>query len=225
MINSWLPILLFTIQVIFLFFTSRIAIVELFHILSILLRKRDVVFSLLAVLFLPGTIVHEMSHFLMAILLFLPVGEIRIMPEWEKNQIQLGRVTYGKKDFIRSILVGIAPFFGALFFFWFTGAFNLFPSGNLLQNLVMGYLVFTVAFNMFSSQQDLVDIIYIIPLTVILGVLIYILNLDITKFFSPQIMGGISMLLQSVNFYITISLGINAAIIIIIRSLRFLIKR
>ncbi len=217
------PYVLFAIQIILLFFLSRAMILQLFYLLERVTRNRDFVFSVLAVVFLPGTIVHEMSHFLAAIVLLLPVGEIRIMPEWEKNHIQFGRVTYGKKDIIRSILVGIAPFFGALGFFWFLGAFRLFPSDNPLLTILLGYFVFAVSANMFSSRQDLVDLVYIVPIAVIAWVFVYVTGISLA--IPSSFISNVSLLLQTVNFYITISLGLHIGAIILFRSLRIMFKK
>lgn len=196
---------------------------EFFYFLHFFTRSRDIIFSLLAVFFLPGTIVHEMSHFIAAIVLFLPVGEIRIMPEWKENHVQLGRVTYGKKDVIRGVLVGIAPLFGALFFFWFLNAFRIFPSSNLIMNVIFGYLVFTVSANMFSSKQDLVDLIYVIPIGLIVAAIVYITGIKID--FPVKAIEYVANLLNSVNFYITMSLGIHVVSIIFFKSLRYIARR
>lgn len=217
------PYVLFAIQTVLLFFLSRAMILQLFYLLEGMTRNRDFVFSVLAAVFLPGTIVHEMSHFLAAMVLLLPVGEIRIMPEWKKNHIQFGRVTYGKKDIIRSILVGIAPFFGALGFFWFLGAFRLFPSEHLFMTILLGYLVFAVSANMFSSKQDLVDLIYIIPLAGVLWGFVYVTGIRFA--IPPAFVSSVSILLQTVNFYITISLGLHIGALILFRSLRLILKK
>lgn len=218
-------IALFAAQIILLYFLSHAMIQEFYYALHLFTRNNDFIFATLAVFFLPGTIVHELSHFLAAIILFLPVGEIRIMPEWDKNHIQLGRVTYGKKDFIRGILVGIAPFFGALFFFWLLGAFKLFPSANILLTVVMGYLLFAVSANMFSSRQDLIDLVYLIPLVAVAAALIYVTGINVGRLIPQQAIGTAALLLQSVSFYITISLGIHLAAIVFFKSLRLLIRK
>lgn len=220
-----LTIALFAVQIILLYVISRRMLVEFYYSLYLFTRNKNLSFSVLAVFFLPGTVLHEISHFFTAIILLLPVGEIRIMPEWDKNYIQFGRVTYGKKDFVRSILVGVAPFFGALFFFWFLGAFRLFPSANMALNISMGYLIFAVSSNMFSSKQDLTDLIYIIPLFIVAAAVIYITGFNFSSVLSSQVIGDIAKLLQRINFYITISLGIHLAVILFFKSLRLILKR
>src|SRR3989338_5872404 len=129
--NFLLTLLLFFFVICILYAVSQYMVNELFHFLYLFIRRRDVIFSTIAVIFLPGTILHELSHYLAATVLRLQVGEVHIMPAWKENNLQLGRVTYKKADAMRSIAVGVAPFFGALFFFWFVGAFYLFLHTNI----------------------------------------------------------------------------------------------
>src|SRR3989344_2487342 len=130
-------------------------------------------------LFFPGTVVHEISHFLMASMLFLKVRSIEIFPKWEKNEIKLGSVQYEKKDFVRGILVGISPFFAGVLFFWSVSGLKLFPSQNVFLNLIFLYLIFTVSSMMFSSKRDLVDLIYIFPLLIFSYGFYYIFDLKL----------------------------------------------
>src|SRR4051812_13086785 len=116
MSQNSLLLLFFVIQLIGLYFVSRQTIKELF----IFLRKflpNGAAFTIITILFLPGTALHEMAHFITALILFLHVREISILPEFQKDQIKLGKVIYEKKDIFRGILVGVAPiFFGLLIF-------------------------------------------------------------------------------------------------------------
>ena len=142
------------------------------------------------------------------------------MPSWKENHLQLGRVTYKKTDVVRSIIVGVAPFFGALFFFWFVGAFHLFPSTHNIITLFFGYLLFSVSANMFSSKQDLVDLIYIIPLFLIAGAVFYITNIKISVAFPEVWLQNTADLLQRINIYITISVAIHIVMILVFKSLK-----
>lgn len=215
-----LSFFLFLIVILILYFVSRYMLTEFFHFLHLFIRRRDLIFSTIAVIFLPGTILHELSHYLAATILFLQVGEIHIMPSWKENHLQLGRVTYKKTDVVRSIIVGVAPFFGALFFFWFVGAFYLFPSTHIAITLFFGYLLFSVSANMFSSKQDLVDLIYVIPLFLIAGAVFYITNVRISVSVPDVWLQNTADLLQRVNIYITISITIHAIMVLIFKSLR-----
>lgn len=217
-----LTLLLFFILIFILYGVSRTMTTEFFHFLHLFIHRKDIIFSTIVVLFLPGTIVHELSHYLCATILRLQVEEVHIMPTWKENHLQLGRVTYRKADVVRSILVGVAPFFGALFFFWFVGAFHLFPGSNVFFTIVMGYLLFSVSANMFSSKQDLIDLIYMIPICLIAGAIFYITNIKISVEIPSLWLQNIANLLQTVNIYITISIVIHVAMILVFKSFKVL---
>lgn len=64
------------------------------------------------VLMLPGTIIHELSHWIMAEILRVPTGEITILPDYEaldKQEKRLGSVATAKSDPFRGFLIGMAP--------------------------------------------------------------------------------------------------------------------
>jgi len=69
----------------------------------------NVVALVLFILFLPGIIVHELSHLLMARLLGLRAGRFRVWPEVQRNSIGLGSVSVEQADALRGSLVGAAP--------------------------------------------------------------------------------------------------------------------
>ena len=62
------------------------------------------------ILFLPGTLVHELSHWLMAKLLAVHTGRVEIWPQVKQNgAVWLGTVQVGRADPLRSSLIGLAP--------------------------------------------------------------------------------------------------------------------
>lgn len=62
-------------------------------------------------LLLPGIVLHELSHALMARLVGLKVGRLSLGPRRSgPSSLQLGSVTIGKADAFRESLVGLAPF-------------------------------------------------------------------------------------------------------------------
>ncbi len=103
------------ILVIFLFlFLSwiRNLISHQFTAVSLLLTKNPtpaiIIYSLL---FLPGTIIHELSHLFTASLLRVRTGKINILPSlnYQQRQIRLGSVQIEKTDFVRQTFIGAAP--------------------------------------------------------------------------------------------------------------------
>lgn len=70
---------------------------------------------LYTILMLPGTIIHELSHWLVAEILQVRTGAITIFPEWEEKEAgateqRLGSVETVQTDPLRGFLIGLAPF-------------------------------------------------------------------------------------------------------------------
>lgn len=217
--------LIFIIQLTALFFLSRKTINRLFFFFHSFLNHEKTVFLLLSLIFFPGTILHELAHFFAATILFLNVRDLQIFPHFERDEIKLGQVAYEKKDFLRSIMVGIAPILAGLFFFFFLSFFKLFPSGNLWQNLFFGYLVFVISSTMFSSKKDLVDFIYIIPTVLIFLGVIYVFDIKLDFIFkNKNLLVTFSSFLEKINFYLLLSLLINFFIYLFLTILKSLKK-
>jgi len=212
------------VMLVALFFISRQTSNEIFYFLRKFIKTDSVVFGIVSFFFLPGTILHEFSHFFMAIILFLPVHKIQILPEFEKNYIKLGKVLYEKKDVIRGVIVGIAPLIGALLFFWFLSVFHLFPQQNVWLTILLGYIIFSVSSAMFSSQQDLIDLIYVIPFFALFGAIIYIFNINFDFIFHNRVfIRNVNEFIRNIQFYIVFSLIIHGIVIIVLKSLRKLL--
>ena len=69
-----------------------------------------------SILVLPGTVIHELSHWLIAEILQVRTGEIVILPELasEGKEERLGSVQTERTDPLRGFLIGIAPFLTGL---------------------------------------------------------------------------------------------------------------
>lgn len=214
---------IFFIQIILLYFISHKVIDEFFLVLHSFFHRKNTAYVCIAIIFFPGTLIHELSHFLFATVLFLRVHEVRVLPQWRGRELHLGSVTYEKGDIVRSILVGVAPFFGAFFFFWEIHAFRLFPHNQIGMNIMFGYLIFVVSSNMFSSKQDLIDLGYLVPFFIITSVLYYVFGLPLSISIPSFLFTFFSRSLQIINFYITISLVIQFCILVFIKSFRYIL--
>jgi hypothetical protein len=220
--NISIALLLFFIQIIGIYFISRITINNLFYLLKRIFNNDKIVFSLISLFFIPGTLFHEISHFFAATVLFLRVREIAILPKFHDHGIILGSVIYDKKDVIRSILVGLAPFFAGIAFFWCISLFQLFPNVNIWITLGIGYLIFSISSIMFSSKKDLQDIVYLIPIGIIVAGIIYIFQIDFRFVFSENLILFIEKFVTQINGYLFISIIIHAILIVVLKGLRFI---
>ena len=135
--------------------------------------------NLLSFVFLPGIIIHELSHLLAAAILFVPVGDMEFTPQKSDNGVKLGSIEIAKTDPIRRSLIGFAPVFVGLMLV--VGSVYLFSSNlSFFQNkdlyiyviviLILVYLLFAVSNTMFSSSRDMEGAVEIlITLLIIFG--------------------------------------------------------
>ncbi|MFZ2199421.1 MAG: hypothetical protein WAV40_01380 [Microgenomates group bacterium] len=73
--------------------------------------------TLYSILVLPGTIIHELSHWIVAEVLGVRTGKITIFPDFSDNDngsSRLGSVSTQRSDPFRAFLIGVAPFISGL---------------------------------------------------------------------------------------------------------------
>nr|WP_290667346.1 hypothetical protein [Ardenticatena sp.] len=87
--------------------TTR-AIITFFYLLT---NSERAAYYIYALILLPGTLLHESSHWLMAKLMRVETTGLSLVPRFENGQLVMGHVLVRKSDPIRSALVGIAPLF------------------------------------------------------------------------------------------------------------------
>jgi len=207
---------LFLLLIVSTYFISRKSINSFFYFLNIFIKNRKIVFSIISVFFFPGTIIHELAHFFCAIVLMLKIKEVNVFPKIEGNSIKLGSVIYEKKDTLRGILVGMAPIILGLGIFLWLSFFNLFPHDDFYINILLIYLIYIVSTTMFSSKRDLVDIVYLIPLLIVLSAVIYVFNIKIDFVFNNlSFINNATLILGRINYYLLISVVINIMLIVI----------
>lgn len=194
------------------YFAARKSLNTLVSLLDNFL-PRGLIFAAISLLFFPGTVIHEGAHAITALCLLLPVKSIHLIPEWDHKSIKLGHVVYEKRGLWRSIIVGLAPLPFGLLALWFILMWNV-------PVWLTGYLMFVITSTMFSSKSDLVDVIYIIPLLIVLG---------IVWFFFPSLVEGLSgfILAQkefvaaissaviTTYYYVAVAIAIHVVIILV----------
>src|SRR5690349_5362698 len=109
MINPLVLLGLLILEVGSLYLFSRLLTRSLAQIFYHLTRSESQTIQLLALMFVPGTLVHELSHILVAGAMLVPVGEISITPKVEGDRIKLGTAEVGECDPFRRAIIGIAP--------------------------------------------------------------------------------------------------------------------
>ncbi len=189
-------LILLIIEVFILYLLMRRATSKIFNLIYRLIKNKNLTTYIFAIIFLPGTFIHEMSHFLVALFLLVPVGQIELMPKFEEREIKMGSVPVGKTDPIRRTLIGIAPII--------LGMIIIFVSTPLsIAWYFHAYIAFEVGNSMFSSKKDLEGVLSVfIVLAIIFGILYY-LGLRVNINIDPQIF-------KMADLYLLVPIGIDA---------------
>jgi hypothetical protein len=149
---------------------------EIQAILYLLTKRIDLALAIFSIIFLPGVLLHELSHYLMAKLLRVPVGRFSIIPQpLADGRLRLGYVETAPTDFVRDAMIGAAPLITGSVFVAYAGLINLdFASYWVQIDLteissfiyvlseavnqpdfwIWFYLIFVVSSTMFPSETD-----------------------------------------------------------------------
>lgn len=112
-----------------------------------------------SVIFLPGTIIHELSHWIVAEILRVPTGEITILPSLAEvgDTQRLGSVRTGRSDPFRGFLIGIAPFISGLLILFVLGQLlaGIWGTGvPFWQLFLLVYGIIVIGNSMMVSKED-----------------------------------------------------------------------
>jgi hypothetical protein len=181
------------------------------------------------VLVLPGVVLHEVSHWLMATLLGVRVSKFRLGPvrQGRSNRVSLGSVRVGKVDPLRASLIGLAPLLGASAAILLVGnqvlgldevAASL--SGGGVEELWSGvqqvmrvpdawlwlYLIFAISNAMLPSESDMSTV---RPILIFLGIAaaIYLVAAGV-----PSIPPGVREAVDAVAGYLASAFGLTLAV-------------
>ena len=99
---------------------------EIQTLLFLLTKRIDLSLTIFAILFLPGVLIHELSHYGMARILNVPVGKLSLIPQpLADGRLRLGYVETGSTDFFRDSLIGAAPLIAGSFVVAYAGLIHL----------------------------------------------------------------------------------------------------
>jgi hypothetical protein len=148
---------------------------EIQSVLLLLTRHREVSLALFSLLFFPGVLLHEFSHYLIARLLGVRTGRFSMLPTpLPDGRLRLGFVETASVDFVRDALIGAAPLITGGVFVAYAGIqrlqLTLLWESLAYQNLSIKsvlifiltqpdfwlwfYLAFTVSSMMLPSSSD-----------------------------------------------------------------------
>ena len=161
----------------------------------------------------------------MAMILHLKIRDIQMFPQWKHSEIKLGSVIYEKKDVFRSILVGVSPLFVGLGVLWWLYTLGLYQTSSILQIMGVSYLVFVISTTMFSSKQDLIDILYLIPILVLIFAVIYVFQGEFRSLFRLIEVEGVARFMYAIRTYLIVAIGIHIGIIVISKCMRVFLNK
>ncbi len=217
---------------------------EIQAILIVITRRADIALALFSLLFLPGVILHETSHFVSARLLGVRTGHFSIIPQpLPDGKLRMGYVETASTDIVRDSLIGSAPFFvGCLFVLYvaliplgLASVWTEFVKGDLVVltdavgSMYMRpdfwlwfYLVFVVSSTMFPSASDRrawLPLAIVVALVLIIGLLVWPGNLltETWASISPKINIGV--------FALILIFGVSAAFHMILLAPLWLIRK
>lgn len=169
---------LFFLELFVLFLLSRTLQKKLSLFLHTLTRSIKLTVYLMAFVFFPGTLTHEIAHYLMAHLLFIHTGKMELFPKLEGESVKLGSVEIGKTDPFRRLLIGVAPFLVGTSIILLTLSIAQTQNywGNIWALLAILYILFEIGNTMFSSKKDLEGALLVLMIVLILGITTYFLG-------------------------------------------------
>ncbi len=150
-------VLLFFAELVLLFFLSRIVTRGISYLLYRITGSQKIMVTVMAFFFFPGTLIHELAHYITARLLFVPAGKMEFVPKVIGSGVKMGSVAIGQTDPLRRSLIGMAPFFwGTAIILGILYAFQSFGGiENIWITLLTGYVLFEISNTMFSSKKDM----------------------------------------------------------------------
>ncbi|MGD2164424.1 MAG: hypothetical protein PVH50_02725 [Anaerolineae bacterium] len=106
---SWFPLLGLAATLALLLLVERWIHRHLQGAMLLLTGDREMAVVLYALPLMPGVLLHEISHALVAKLLGVGVGRVSVRPRLANERIQLGFVPIEETDPVRASLIGLAP--------------------------------------------------------------------------------------------------------------------
>ncbi len=176
MFGSWAPLVWSLTLLVVLWLVSRRLTFYVLSVLYLLTRSQTTAVSIYALLILPGTLLHETSHWAMAKVVGVRTGKFSVLPQFTAQRtLQLGAVDVRGGGLWQHTLIGLAPLLAGSFFTlwiavylvdvrvlgmawqmgrWDAVADALFAGLQQPNAALFIYLLFTVSDAMFLSASD-----------------------------------------------------------------------
>ena len=186
--------------------------------------------ALYAILFLPGTIIHELSHWIVAEILQIPTGEISILPEYnysDRTERRLGSVMTARTDPIRGFLIGSAPLIVGLIVLTILGSIvSSLPIEEIYLTerwkiYVLMYSFIVMGNSIATSKSDR----RYLPFMVVFSLLIYFVLAWSGVKLGDNTSQLIISITKNINYALFITIELSLAVIIIGSSVRKILEK
>lgn len=214
------------LSLVLLYFSGQLLLRQLTYLVHFSGGSRKFLIIFWSLIFLPGTVIHELSHFFLAVLVGARTGKIEIFPQFleeddDSGGVALGSVQTQRLNIFQGVLVGLAPFYVGLgLLVWLASSItNSYFSENYYLLFAQAYLFFTISNSFFPSRSDLT---HVLPVTIILGLTILFLWLIGFQFsYNP---GGTFLgIVETIKLTLLVSSALNIVISLVFYSIRHLL--
>ena len=219
-----MPLLFVILSLFCLLLTKKRMTSDLSHLVHRLGGSQHSVIIVWSTIFLPGTLIHEISHFLVAALTGARTGKIEIFPEYledkldeKSTHVALGSVQTQKLNPIQGFLVGIAPFIsGMALLIWLASLLQTsFTARDVWLLLLEGYLFFTVANSFFPSWSDIKQALPFVIISLVVTLLAWYFGFQIFLNSNSYIWTILNSLWQAIGISVLINLSLIGVLFIL----------
>lgn len=224
-----MPLIYVLLCLLILLFTKKIMTTNLSRLVHRLGGSQHSAIIIWSTIFLPGTLIHEISHFLVAALTGARTGKIEIFPEYleqdldnHHTRVALGSVQTQKLNLFQGFLVGIAPFLsGIALLIWLAALLQAsFIAKDIWIFLLEGYLFFTIVNSFFPSWPDIKQTIPFIIISFIVAILAWYFGFQIFLSSNSYIWDILNSLWKALAISIILNTFIVFSIITFRKSIR-----
>ncbi len=221
-----MAIIFLLISLVFLYISGQILLSQITYLVHHVGGSRKFLIIFWSLIFLPGTVIHELSHFFLAILVGARTGKIEIFPQFleednDSGGVALGSVQTQRLNIFQGVLVGLAPFYVGLgLLVWLASSIsNSYFAESYYLLFAQAYLFFTISNSFFPSRSDLA---HVLPATIILSLTVLFLWLIGFQFsYNP---GGTFLgVVETIMFTLLASSVLNIVISLIFYIIRYLV--
>ena len=225
-------LIIFLLQILTLYFLSRSLISKFQRNIFKIFKNKTLSTYIFAFLFLPGTFLHELSHWIVAKILFVRTGKFSIKPKLDEldegsHQIILGSVEIEKGNPVKRLIIGSAPFFLGiallLLLISYATSHELFT--NNLYAVILIYFIFQIANTMFSSKSDMEGAWKVGLVLAAVYTATYYLGVRITIDFEALYSNKLVSLIKQTNTYLLWPIAIDAVLLLLFKAMGDLTRR